>query len=589
MKLRSLFYIVAGSLLALVLVAAGIFFWFPGQTSLRLLQEGEQVDPTAAVFVPKQAPVMISLLTNPSRIEALSQVLVRRSQRQVAEAEIDQLKQRLLTTTGLDYAEDIEPWLGDEITLAVTTPDLDHDADNGQQPGYLLAIATQDPEQSQKFLQLFWQQRALAGTELTFEQYAGVKLIYNHPDAAPIKSPNSTQTANEPVSTAGLAPGVTSAAVGDRFILFANHPKVIRAAINNVQAPELNLESAIAYQNALQNLSTKRIGLTFFNLPQLAQWLETIAPDQTQALGISQSTPKVFESLVMSVELNRQGLVADTALLTIPGQMLAPADPALTRVKALKYIPAESPLVATGADLNQLWHHAATEFTGYEAIAQPWVQPLQTLEERWQIQIPDDVFSWVQGDYALGLLPKANAAPDWVFVAQKLTDANADPQINKLDTSAQNQGLTTAPLRVGQQEVMTWTRLSTDVGTADNQPQELTLQAQLAGLHTTVENHEIFATSIAAMNAALNAPQQSRKAADDLQLAIEQLSNPNDGYLYIDWLAIQALAEKQLPLLKPLESAGDLLFRHLKSLTFSSYGNNEQARFGKLFIHLTDS
>jgi len=46
----------------------------------------------------------------------------------------------LLANTGLDYRRDIQPWLG-EITLAVTTIDIDRDAQNGQ-PGYLMALAT---------------------------------------------------------------------------------------------------------------------------------------------------------------------------------------------------------------------------------------------------------------------------------------------------------------------------------------------------------------------------------------------------------------------------------------------------------------
>jgi len=62
-------------------------------------------------------------------------------QRRRARQELNQLKTNLLANTGLDYQRDIQPWLGDEITLAVTTIDIG-DEQNGRQPGYLMALAT---------------------------------------------------------------------------------------------------------------------------------------------------------------------------------------------------------------------------------------------------------------------------------------------------------------------------------------------------------------------------------------------------------------------------------------------------------------
>jgi len=65
--------------------------------------------------------------------------------------------------------------------------------------------------------------------------------------------------------------------VGDRFVLFA-YPKVLRDAINNVQAPELNLTSS-SHQQALTRLPQNRISVTFLNLPSVAVWQENTATD----------------------------------------------------------------------------------------------------------------------------------------------------------------------------------------------------------------------------------------------------------------------------------------------------------------------
>ncbi|MEB3337634.1 MAG: DUF3352 domain-containing protein, partial [Leptolyngbyaceae bacterium] len=234
MKLRSFFNILAVSVLVLLLIGGSGFYWLMAQNPLNLLRGGWEGRPAAAMFVPKQAIAMVSLLVKPDRLESLQQVTAQPRDRRVARAELEQFQQSLLANTDLDYAQDIRPWLGEELTFAVTSWDIDRDDLNGQQPGYLWVAKTQDAARSRVFLQVFWQYRAIAGVELKFEQYKGVRLIYGGG-----------------ASVATLA----SAAVGDRFVLFANHPKVIRDALNNVQAVELGLEASPAYQQALDSLA----------------------------------------------------------------------------------------------------------------------------------------------------------------------------------------------------------------------------------------------------------------------------------------------------------------------------------------------
>jgi len=54
--------------------------------------------------------------------------------------------------------------------------------------------------------------------------------------------------------------------------LFCLPSQVLRDAINNVQAPELNLTSSSQYQQALTRLPQNRISVTFLNLPSVAVW-----------------------------------------------------------------------------------------------------------------------------------------------------------------------------------------------------------------------------------------------------------------------------------------------------------------------------
>ena len=146
MKSRTFYSAIALVAGLLVLVGVAGFWGLTSQTPRALLTQGGQTVPTAAQFVPRQAPVMAALLARPDRVWQLRQLLTPASRRFVARQEWQALKQSLETTVGWAYDTDVRPWLGAEVTFAVTTPDLDHDETNGLQAGYLALLSCRDVE-----------------------------------------------------------------------------------------------------------------------------------------------------------------------------------------------------------------------------------------------------------------------------------------------------------------------------------------------------------------------------------------------------------------------------------------------------------
>ena len=271
----------------------------------------KQKQPQAAVFVSKQAPVMVSMLLNPNRFEVLN-----------GGVKLSKLKKSLLDNTGLDYKKDVQPWLGNEITLSVTTDDIDRDATNGNQPGYLTVLATKDVEKSREFIELLFSKRVLSGTSLVVEQYKGVKLISDIPQTGEIEKP------------------LAATVVGDNFVLFANNLKILREAINNVQAPGLSLTSLDDYQQAIKQLDSKNQAVTFLNLPAVAKW---------QGLNLSSPT---YSNQLISLTAKPKGLLAETSLFA--SSSIPSPENFSDKIEALSYIPSTSGLVITGKDLKNL-------------------------------------------------------------------------------------------------------------------------------------------------------------------------------------------------------------------------------------------
>lgn len=587
MKLRSFFSVLLALVGVLLLIGAGSFYWIMAQSPLNLLAGGKAATPEAAIFVPKQAPAVVSLLVEPERLESFRQTVARPGERQRTRAELEKFKQGLFASTGLNYQKDIEPWIGSEITFAVTALDLDRDRSNGTQPGYLLAMATRDPDRSREFLQLFWQKQALIGTDLVFEQYEGVNLIYGEQlQLQAIKSSQQTESEDELPAVLPI-PSLATALVADKFVVFANHPKVLREAINNVQAPDLNLSHASFYTQALDSMTRPRIGLTFVNLPALANLLGGQAPSQPAT-----SMPlEGYKTLAIALELNPKGLLAETALQPLRNEPIAAT--LMEPVGALQYIPLNSPLSASGTNLAQLWTGLADSLSRYGTVSRLLNQPLVTLAKRWQIDLNQEIFSWVKDEYALGLVPQeispedrqtATRKPskptnDWIFVAER----SQPDAIAHLDEIAQQQGLSVGSFQLGDQTVSAWTKLTT---TSRNNRTDKTLQAQVQGVHATVGNYEIFTTSLTAMDQALRSLENSLPTSDHFQQAIEPLQRPNNGYFYLDWEASRPLLEQQFPLLRIIELAGKPIFSHLRSLTLSSYGSASGVQRGGVLIRL---
>ncbi|MEH2312983.1 MAG: DUF3352 domain-containing protein [Nostoc sp.] len=543
-------FIVAGAIALLVIAIVG-FYWFFAKSPANLI--GSTSQPGAAIFVSKLSPVMVSLLANPERLQALER-----------EEELSKLKTSLFAKSGIDYKQDIQPWLGDEITLAITTLDIDRDQENGQQPGYLLALATKQPEKSREFVELLFSKRALAGANLAVEQYKGVKLI-------------SDNSQPEQDLLAG-------AVVGEDFVLFANDPKVLRDAINNVQAPDLNLTSSSEYRKATKQLPKGGLAVAFLNLPIVAKWQGLELPEQ------------LYNSQIISLALNPKGLLAETTFLT-SSEIVPPSPPLSKPVGALQYIPASTGLAISGSNLSnlgdsdvaKLWRQAtATIYGSKEDVVSRLAKPLADVQKRWGINFPEDIFSWVKGEYAIALLPEEQATPHWIFVVEK--SEAVEQGVTRLDAIASSNGLSINPLTIDKQKISAWTELTTATKKSDvKKGASFSIETKVRGLHTTLGNYEIFTSDLETIDKILTIKNNSIIDNPNFKDSIAAIPLPNQGYIYLDWTKSQNLLERQVPILKLVEVLGKPFFDNLRSLTVSSYGTDTGALKGGVFFKLNNS
>lgn len=557
MKPRSFFLTLAAGVLALFLLAGGSLYTLLQQSPLNLLPGGVRSDPQAALFVPKQAPVMVSILVNPDRLESLARLIAAPENRRKTHKEIQSVENNLLARTGLDYATEIRPWLGEEITLAVTSLDFDHIKENGTQAGYLLAVQTKDSQRAKDFLQAAYAKQAIAGTaDFVFENYKGINLI--------------SQRFLQPVSQRNFT---ASAVVGD-FVLFANDLKVLKESVNQVQVPDLTLKFADSYQDALKTIVDPRVGVVYINFPALSAWISNLPIPEL---------PEITQTLTVALSLKGKGIVAQTALIGVAGE--ANELPVLNQpVGALRYLPANSLFTASGTDLQQLWTKITTDLPSDSPLQQLLTQTVKQIEQPLGLSLPEDIFRWVQGEFSLALLPSPGSDRlDWLFVAEKVPNSDYRAGIAHLDELAQSQGYNVAQLSLLKNPVTAWTKLQT---TRAVDTRLTTLDTQVSGVHAENDRYILLTTSIEAISQSLATVSDELPVNETLQTAIATLPNANDGYIYLDWQRLAPVLERNFPILRVVELPVQPFFDNLRSLIVTSQGSENHIRRSTLFFNL---
>jgi len=576
MKLRSFFSFLVVGVFALLALSAGGFYWLTTQTPLNLLNGGPTNTPAAAVFVSKQAPLLVSMLVNPDRIEALRQVFATPAERSRSHAEFEQIKKSLLANTNLDYSRDIQPWIGDEITFAIATPDIDRDRNNGQQTGFLLALSSRNSDRSQQFLDSYWKKQSATTKLVKSEQYKGIQLTYKELPTINQKSQSISPLNRLNLPSSNLPSNFATALIGDsydlknnhNFVLFANDPKVLRDAIDHLEVANLNLNNSPEYQKALQQLTQGRIALGFVNIPQ---------PE------IEKNPQVSLNSLGVAVGVNRRGLVAETALVTSPENTTIPklSEP----VQALQYIPSASPFAVASTDLNNFWTDLSSTVSTNPEVSKLADRTLADIQTAWGLNLPQDIFNWVKGEYALAMIPGLSNSSDWIFAAE--TSADSQKAIARLDEIARSKEYSIGSFTLRNQKITAWTQLTTNPNYGNENKRKSAIETEAKGVRATVGKYEIFTTSPEAMDEALKAAETGSLVANqDFQTSIEPLPTSNDGYFYLDWPSSRAIWEKQIPLLRLIELSARPLFDHLRSLTITSTGETAGIRKATIFMRL---
>jgi Protein of unknown function (DUF3352) len=533
MKLRSLAIAIAIGVIAASIVGISAYGWISEHRSLLLLQRTVTTPPQTARFVAKTAPAVFSFVANLDDLANLDRLATPATQLQPTNRAIEQWQQQISDRLHLNYQREIAPWLGEDLTVAISELDYDLLPQNGAQPGYLAVLSSRNPQVSHQKIQAWWDKQATQ-QRLKFQSYQGVKIGYNRRDR------------------------LASAIVDDKYVVFANHPQVLRAAIDNSAVSDRNILDNPDYQAVLAANNHHKIGIGYARLPKLARW-------------VGQETGEKYAFAGINLGVDQQGLISDLSLYPHPTQSLADLPPATGLISTLQYLPRQSTIALAGRDLRQWRQQFTNIFPTNNQFDREIDRTLATLDRQLGIDLDRDIFNQTTGEYALAAIPNPTRhTTDWVFVVERTQPAQVDAAIAHFDELASLAGYNVGsiPFPLPDRQVIGWTKLIT--ATTTDTPE---LIAKVAGVHTTVnEKYTILASSIAAMDRTLNAiDRRSILDSDRYHRATPLITATATGYLYGNWQTIEPLLPKQLRDRSVVKLVSKSLLAGLPNISISHY------------------
>ncbi|MFN7714335.1 MAG: DUF3352 domain-containing protein [Pseudanabaenaceae cyanobacterium] len=521
--------------------------------------------PAATQFLPRRAPLVISTQAHPDNLFYGTIGLVDRPQREALKELWADVQTYLNEHWLLDYTADVQPWIGQEITLAVTNSDLDQDPANGWQPGYLLAMQSNDTDQAKASVNNFWQRLATGGVDLAFGQAQGIPLTY-------VKTPDT--------DSGSLGQSLSSTIIGG-YVLFANDPMVLRNAIQTLQVPSLGLTSWDIYQKANQNLTEPSLVTAFVNLDEVTTWRDgSIRNKSTQILD-----PLPSGGLGLRFHWDSQGLHAvttlahdETASPLVPnlignliGNVIATTDHTnktdstpKTNRKTLSPSPFNAndfaSKLATIPNHSNLWigHNLAQTLnilTSNESdpLQQPLQKPLQDifnqtlkpLIKNWVLPIDQSTLAWATEGYGLAVFPKDQAnsvakpnanyrqanTGDWLLIAQKTPTAK--PALDSLDGSARHDArLTVGTVDFAGHPLTLWTQFNRLQPSASGTTSGSMVAGNVVAVHTEIDELVYFSNSLPVLQAALQGERNLFKQPEFTNFVTHQY-HPPQTYVYL--------------------------------------------------------
>ncbi|BAZ50872.1 hypothetical protein NIES4103_34910 [Nostoc sp. NIES-4103] len=433
--------------LVLTLSAAGLLIAV-GSTAYWLLTQGQPLWrdlPVGANIIPQDAVFAVSLTTDVKQWQKLHEFGTKQTQAEL-EKNLVQLRDRFLTSNGYNFEKDIQPWVGDEVTLAILAP-------QASKPQIKPVASNQDATSNEQSMVMV----------LPVKNPEIAKSIWTQPKALKLgKWISRTYQGLDIKQTDGQAGESLSATLIDGHLLvITDNPKTTERAIDAYKSKTTLATTGGFAENISKIASYRPFAQFYVNVPTAAK-IATASPNRhlpAQVLAQLQNN----QGLAGTITLEPEGISLKGVSWLNPNsqRVLAVENQA---GKMQNRLPAETLMMLSGGNLQRLWGDYVLTSQGNPLSPIAPEQLRGGVKSLTNLDLDQDLLSWMKGEFSVSVIPSSpkDGSPEdfragLVFMVQASDRKLAEASLQKLDDVMKNQyQFQIQPRTVAGQPIVNW-------------------------------------------------------------------------------------------------------------------------------------
>ena len=504
-KPRSLLLTLGG---AVLLIAGGATaYWVLVQR-----QSGGTI-PAGVNLVPQQALMSISVSTSPKQWKKLEDFGTPET-RQAVRQSLQDLESRFLAQNGYRYQTDVQPWVGDQITMAFL-PLTAGSATLANQQSVVWILPIKDQNRARQALE----QKHLGQTNKVAKRtYKGVEI-------QEVQGSNSQKYA--------------MSVLDQRFLILTTIAPVINQVIDTYKGGA-SLAQTPRYTTALSAIQANQpFAQVYVNLPVAASQI-TANAGQKISPGTLASI-EAAQGLSSTITLESEGMRFNSISWLKPGaQKKLRVENNAQGIE--KRLPQNTLMMASGGNFKQFWQQYDQGTESKLVIPFNPDQFRASVQASTGMDFDQDFVSWMNGEFAAALVPAQEntfAGAGIILLAKTRDRTAAGKSFKQLDDAVRDRlNFSVTESKMGNQTLTTW-----------KVPPGLPVAS-----HGWLEDNVAFLTLGAPVaNTILPQPQKTLASRDLFQQVTRSKLNPNNGHFFVDMPRILNLMDSSplLPKLSP--------------------------------------
>lgn len=464
---------------------------------------GDATSPLAsAKVVPNDALMAGVVSTDPQAWAQMQKFGTPEAQAAVNQG-LNEFNKQVFTDSKISYEKDIKPWLGNVMFAVIPASS----PEGRQQSSLLVVVGIKNKISAWNFANKFKSQTQTKETD-----YKGTKII------------EAGNTKKDYI------------AVLNNHLVWSSERKPVELAIDTFkgqpsfaskQDAAAILSQGVDVQNSIAQIYIPEYGNSI-------QKLLASNPSTTALPQQSLDQLKQVKSLVMGLGIDNDGLRM---------KAIGKLDPSLIQVeykptpgKVVGQFPLETIALISGHGINTGWSFFANQAKNDPQIQQQLDQTKQQLKSTYNLDLDQDVFSWMNGEFALGAIASNQGVLEPLGVGGalvlKTTDrATAEATFSKLDEIAKTNQISISQRNIQGKTITEW-----------KLPNE-----QIWLGHGWLDQESVFVAVGSPIIDVMVNNSNALNNGESFKAITGSLQQPNAGYFYIDMEKLMVLVNRHLP------------------------------------------